>query len=104
MQEIKYGILLGGSVIIIWWFWAIFYYKWSTARLTQLIIKQYKRSLPSTETSIITLDKITISNDKTFLLVDIIQHDDHNQIISKKTMRYDIKEPCDILDEKCITI
>jgi len=38
----KYGLIIGLFIVVVWYIWAILIYRWSTDRLSNIVVKKYQ--------------------------------------------------------------
>lgn len=65
IKSATYGFIIGVFVIVLWYLWAMFIYRWSPDRLSNIIIKKYQ-----------TLNQDKISANTYFKCVNIVVSDD----------------------------
>lgn len=101
------GIIISLIIIIIWWVWAVFIYRWSDERIGSYIIQKFSQQNNDkiSDNTYFKERDIKLNDDKATVsaVVDKKTKDSDNKTLDSYTISYDIRSSCGILDD-CLNL
>ena len=107
LDGIKYGLILGLLVILVWWLWAFMIYKWSADRLGNLILAKYQAIHQSklTEDTFFDYSNVVLAADYGSCSATISLKNKATQVVlSSELVTYTITNDCTAIDLNCIGV
>ncbi len=107
INGIKYALFIFIIMLLIWYIWAEFIYRWSDERIAEIIARKYlSENLSSLEkdTEFIA-KKIHVASDKTYATAIVqLRHKATLGVLYETPVYYKITPDCSIFDFKCILV
>ncbi len=107
MRGTKFALSIFVMVLLIWYIWANFYYRWSDSRLSEIVAKKYLlEHIDSLEkdTEFIA-KKIQVSKDKSYLTAVVqMRHKATLGVLYEVSVYYKITSDCSLVDSGCVAV
>ena len=93
MNGIKYGVITGIFIILIWYVWAMYVYRWSNDRIENMIIDKYKNKITNefNNTAFPSVSNMFVSPDRTLVTATLlIMNKKDRSIIRSENIEYSL--------------
>lgn len=108
LYGIKYGLIISLVVLLLWWTWAAFIYRYSDERLSDIVLNKFTMNNPpqiDDKTQFFKVIHVLLKNNQINATIAIADKETQHVIRTiNKAYNINSSDNCSIIDESCIVI
>jgi hypothetical protein len=110
LKGVKWGLIIGGIIILIWWIWSYAIYRWDVDRIKTILVDKYtlfnRASIGDDHTATYSDVRIDNNANKVYFTVDIRSNIDLESVEKLYESYNMITNPdeCSIVSSNCIVV